>query len=57
MSVEKQQELLRLMEALSDRAWTCANPVDKNLMIQALGHLVDDQACVSRRKEWQEKRY
>ena len=51
MPIEKQQELLRLIEVLSARAWTCANPIDKNLMLQALGHLVDYQACVSRRGE------
>ena len=47
MPIEKQQELIRLVETMAMRVQVCENLTDKALMIQALGHLIDYQACVS----------
>ena len=51
MSVENQQELLKLVEAIAMRMQTCENITDKTLMARALEYLVDYQAYVSRRIE------
>ena len=51
MSVEKQQELIRLIQLMADRAQVCVNPTDRDLMLQALVYLADYQSLVSRRSE------
>jgi len=43
VTVEKHQELIRLIEDIADRIQLCENQVDQILFAKALGHLVDLQ--------------
>ena len=51
MTLEKHQELIKLIENMADRAGTCDNKIDRELFAKVLGYLIDLQTRQSKELE------